>query len=254
MSTSVQFECVARKVYESSPWTGDTEAAEVIRLAVLATDHVPPRILSAAEVQAANCTKRCLLSNRPSCPVRAGNWHWTAMDKSPTDLQTAQWRMTTALRLGLTPHAGPRDICEHSLAKHPYHSFCCAFGGARARPHRAIPCTLHRLLSQRRRYADKERHVSGLHDWVKPKPDAELVLRCAVMDVVSWFLAVMQQLWMDVSVRCPHAEIDNEGASKRGGGCSCWGSAENEALWYGRAIVGLRDLWKTGRRGHQVAA
>ena len=31
------------------------------------------------------------------------------------------------------------------------------------------------------------------------------------------------------------------------GGYSCWGSGENEALWYGRAIVGLRDLWKSGR-------
>ena len=35
-------------------------------------------------------------------------------------------------------------------------------------------------------------------------------------------------------------------------GCSRGRNREDEALWYGRAIVGLRDLWKTGRRRHHV--
>ena len=53
---------------------------------------------------------------------------WTAMHKSPTELaQKAQWRMATALRLGATPDAGPRstrapDMCQQSLATHPFHS------------------------------------------------------------------------------------------------------------------------------------
>ena len=41
-------------------------------------------------------------------------------------------------------------------------------------------------------------------------------MRCAVLDVVSWFSGVLQQLWIDVSVRCPHAECYNESASKPG--------------------------------------
>ena len=37
---------------------------------------------------------------------------WTAMQKFPTErVQNAQWRMATALRLGLAPDAGPRATC-----------------------------------------------------------------------------------------------------------------------------------------------
>ena len=61
---------------------------------------------------------------------------WTAMFKSPTEL--AQWRMATALRLGATRDAGLRstcalregndgDMCEQSLATHPFHPFCCQY-------------------------------------------------------------------------------------------------------------------------------
>ena len=42
------------------------------------------------------------------------------------------------------------------------------------------------------------------------------MVRCAILDVVSWFPGVLQQLWIDVSVRCPHAERYNESASKPG--------------------------------------
>ena len=41
-------------------------------------------------------------------------------------------------------------------------------------------------------------------------------MRCAILDVVSWFPGVLQQLWIDVSVRCPRAERYNESASKPG--------------------------------------
>ena len=55
-----------------------------------------------------NCTKRCLLSNKPSCSV-LGN---RALARpglpctSPRQISAnAEWRMATALRLGLTPDA-----------------------------------------------------------------------------------------------------------------------------------------------------
>ena len=150
------------------------------------------------------------------------------MHKSPPELtKNAQWRVATALRLGATPDAGPRstcalrrgndgDMCEQSLAEHPFHPFCCQYGGARTRPHRAVQHTLRRLIEQARGYADLERHVPELHDLAINNNEAEPKVRCAILDVVSWFPGVLQQLWIDVSVRCPHAECHNESAPKPG--------------------------------------
>ena len=67
---------------------------------------------------------------------------------------------------------------EQSLAKNPYYAFCCKYGGARARPNLAVMCTLNRLSC-----------TTG-----DPAP------RRGIVDVVSWFPGVLQQLWIDVSV------------------------------------------------------
>ena len=104
-------------------------------------------------------------------------------------------------------------MCEQSLATHPFHSFCCKYGGARNRPHRAVLCTLHRLIEQAGSW---ERHVPELYDWVRNDNEAAPTMRCATSDVVSWCPGVLQQLWIDVSVRYPHAERYNESASKPG--------------------------------------
>ena len=121
---TVQFERDWRKVCEKSPWATDKGAAEVIRPAPAhSTDQVPLKSV-------------------------ARDMDGTAMHKSPTEvLQNAQRRTATAraLREG---HDG--DTCEQPLAWNPFHSFCCNFGRARARPHRAVLCTLHRLVQQRR--------------------------------------------------------------------------------------------------------
>ena len=61
-----------------------------------------------------------------------------------------------------------------------------------------------------------ERHVPELYNWVQKDNGAAPVMRCAILDVVFWFPGVLQQLWTDVSVRCPHAERYNESASKPG--------------------------------------
>ena len=107
-------------------------------------------------------------------------------------------------------------MCEQSLAEHPFHLFCCQYGRARTRPHRAVHCTLRRLIEQAGGYADVERHVPELYDWVSNDNDAAPKVRCAILDVVSWCPGVLQQLWIDVSVRCPHAERYHESASKPG--------------------------------------
>ena len=46
--------------------------------------------------------------------------------------------------------------------------------------------------------------------------NTEPVQRCAVLGVLSWFAGVLRQIWIDVSVRCPHAERYNESSSKTG--------------------------------------
>ena len=94
------------------------------------------------------------------------------MHKSPTELaQNAQWRMATASRLGATPDAGPHDgdTCEQSLLTHPFHPFCCKYEGAKARPHRAVQCTLRRLVEHAGGYPDMECHFPELYNWVKEK-------------------------------------------------------------------------------------
>ena len=48
-----------------------------------------------------------------------------------------------------------------------------------------------------------ERHVPELYDWAQKNNGAAPEMRCAILDVVSWFPGVLQQLWIDVSVRCP---------------------------------------------------
>ena len=92
-----------------------------------------------------------------------------------------------------------------------------------------------------------ERHVPELCDQVRNNNEAAPMMPCPILDGVSWFPGVLQQLWIDVSVRCPACRTLQRK-------CVGWRSGENEALCYGLAIVGLRDLWKTGRRKHQVAA
>ena len=56
----------------------------------------------------------------------------------------------------------------------------------------------------------------ALHDWVSNDNGAAPKVRCAILDVVCGFPGVLQQLWIDVSVQCPHAKSYNESASKPG--------------------------------------
>ena len=149
-------------MYETSPRAADKRAAEIVRLApVQASENVPPkslawdmafaklqsRILSAAEAVQAAKLHSDMPPEQQAIMVSAGGpgtgTSWTAMHKSPTELpQHAQWRMATALRLPRSTCAlrkgNDGDMCEQSLAEHPFHPFCCQYGGARTRPHRAV--------------------------------------------------------------------------------------------------------------------
>ena len=58
-----------------------------------------------------------------------------------------------------------------------------------------------------------------------------------MLDVVSWFPGVLQKLWIDVSVRCLHAERYNESASKPGVAAVAWEGKETKR--YGMAVRSL---------------
>ena len=190
---------------------------------------------------------------------------WTAMHKSPTEMpQNAHWRMATALRLGATPDAGPRPTCAqrkaligtyvNSLWQRTRATLFAASTGARNRPHRAVQCTLRRLIEQAGGYADMERHVPELYDKVQKNNEAAPEMRCAILEVVSW-IPWRPAAALDGRQRAmPARRTSQRKCVEARRGCSRWGSGENEASRYGRASVGLRDLWKTARRRHQVAA
>ena len=106
-------------------------------------------------------------------------------------------------------------MCEQSLSEHPFHPLCCQYG--EPRPDRILrsntPCagSLNKQGTTQTWSA-----MSELYDWVSNNNEATCKMRCAILDVVSWFPGVLQQLWIDVYVRCPHAERYNLSASKPG--------------------------------------
>ena len=128
------------------------------------------------------------------------------MHKSPTEiLQNAQWRMATALRLGPPPDAGPRawPCARATRAKRA----TTHWRGTLSVANTVVPgwttscCPVHT-------------EQMDLPGWRTRRHGKTPVPRCAILDVVSCFPGVLQQLWIDFSVRCPHGERYNESASK----------------------------------------
>ena len=79
-----------------------------------------------------------------------------------------------------------------------------------------------------------ERHVLELYGWVSNDNDAAPKARCVILDVVSLFLGDLQQLWIEVSVRCPQAERYNESVSKPG--VAAVAGAAEKMKRYGTAV------------------
>ena len=145
----------------------------------------------------------------------------------------------------------PRVLCVWRRTRST--RLAASMGRARARPHRAVQRTLRRLIEQAGGHADVERHVPELYDWAKNNNEAAPEMRCAILDVVSWFPtscstsgwtsacdARMQNFTTKVCRSQGWLQLVEKPKKKR------YGTA--------RETVGLRDLWKTGRRRNQVAA
>ena len=138
----------ASKVYEESPWAAGKWAAEIVRPApVQWADNVPSKSLARdmvfAKLQSRiwpqrrrykqrSYTAQCLRHNRLSCLVRAhlALAHAQVTDRACTECAMEDGHGATARR--------KRQMCEESLAAHPFHPFCCKYGEAKTRPHRAV--------------------------------------------------------------------------------------------------------------------
>ena len=156
----------ASKVHEASPWAADKRAAEIVRPApVRASDSVPPTSL-ARDMAFARLQSRILSTVEAVQFVKLHHdvppeQHtiilsafgpgtgtcWTAMHKSPNchRMRNGGWpqrygwvqrrKQARAPRV-LCAKAMVGDTCEQSLVTHPFHSFCCKYGRAKARVHR----------------------------------------------------------------------------------------------------------------------
>ena len=177
-------------------WAADKRAAEIVRPApVQSADSVPPkslardvafaklqsRILVAAEaVQAAKPHSEMppelhvIMLSAGGPGGRAGRPHVT--DRSGAKCAMEDGHGATSVQRQMQARA-PRVLCGKAMmgicASNLWlstlsHPFCCQYGGARTRLHRAVQHTLRRLSEQAGVYADLERHVPELYDWVSP--------------------------------------------------------------------------------------
>ena len=147
-------------------------------------------------------------SSRPSCSVRAGHWHDLDCYAQVPDGDTAERAVEDGH--GFAAGLDARAARHVRLVQRQRRGHVRTFAGEPGPDRIKQSCAHCMLLSEAGGYLQS--YSSGLYDWVKPQPDAEPVLRCSIMDVVSCFPEVLQQLWVDVSVRCPHAERYHESA------------------------------------------
>ena len=171
---------------------------------------------------------------------------WTAMHKSHTDiLQNAQWRAATALRLGLLPDVGPRatcalhqsndgDTCEFFFLLQVWR---CQGQTAPGDSVRAAQVDRASWGGEGRREALRTENAVSQSSMTGSGRNAirRPTIRCAIWDVVSWYAGVLQQLWIDVSVRSPHAERYNESAAKLGAAASAGETEKSEATRHSRS-------------------
>ena len=102
-----------------------------------------------------------------------------------------------------------------------------------------------------------ERHVPELHGWVKQKPGDDPALRCAILDVVSWFPGSCGN---SGSISVCGARMWNVTMTVRRsqGWLQAAGQGECKAISYGR-LCGestklLRDLVTTAAANHVLAS
>ena len=129
---------------------------------------------------------------------------WTAMHKSPRSCRRRGWpRLCDWARhpmLGRAPARAQEQRGRNARSPTGEAPFLWRTRWCQAGP---LCCPVHT-------------EQTDLPGWRTRRHGKTPVPRCAILDVVSCFPGVLQQHWIDVSVRCPHGERYNESASKPG--------------------------------------
>ncbi len=144
---------------------------------------------------------------------------WTQM---PVDergfFPTSHFRMASLRRLGLidvpegatcaipptTSGGAEEEVCGHLLDRHFTHPQLCGKGPAKLRAHTALASSLARQLRDCRADVDMERVVPELMQEHRQGNRAEYLE--AILDIVATWPGQVRPAWIDVTVRCPHAE------------------------------------------------
>ena len=267
----------ARADFEASPWLEDIPLADLVRPAptekneegdIFAPASVAraaiykkllSRILRVIEAVAAARLWAKLDKQQRVTMLSAGGTGtgstWSAPHANPRELmRNAHWRIATQLRIGQSPEvvgtacalkrAKDGEVCEKDLVANPFHAHSCKHGGARQRPHKAVQQTLARLVQQADGDCDLERYIPELYDEVQR--NGRMETRCAIMDAVVAFPGQLQASWLDVSIRCPHAE--RYGRSESAAGSAATAGENEKFARYGQQVQPL--VWETfGRMG-----
>ena len=122
------------------------------------------------------------------------------------------------------------DFCGHALDARMVHPQLCKQGPARMRPHRALAAALARELRRCGAEVDLERTVIELAQY-----DNEGNIREAILDLVVGFPGAVQQLFIDVTIRCPHAGRYEHAAHSPGEAASS--AAREKFTRYGTAVL-----------------
>ena len=143
-------------------------------------------------------------------------------------LRTAQRRIAAALRFGMPLRhwtAGRHALCERapmvsSVTSHcgvTHYTLTVTSTGEREQDHTGRSCVRCKGSSNRRGDM-RTRSATSLSSTTGPYRRAEQSLSCAVppFDTVAWFPGVLQQQWIDVSVRCPNAQLYHANAVNAG--------------------------------------
>ena len=115
--------------------------------------------------------------------------------------------------------------CGQPLGRNADHALLCKAGPARLRPHQQLAATLAASLKAAGAHVDLERVVPELMN----RSAAEAAARDAVLDLV------LEQRWLDVSIRCPLATRYPQAPNVPGSAASK--GAEDKLARYGPKVL-----------------
>jgi len=269
----VTFSDAACESYRSGPWSKDTTLQALLDYEPKKTNvstgqgtKVHARIMRALEsLQATSLYNGCADRFGKEQFLSAGGNHtgklWTSVPQSAAAFfDNDHFRMAVQLRLGCVtaPESSVCKIantageeCLQRLTTPVTHPHLCKYGPARLRPHGSLIAGLKHQLLKVGAQVDVERAVPFLY-----RVGTDGKVQEAILDIVTSFPGGLHQEWMDITIRCPHAER-YEKASVQAGAASSDGELEKYERYgqevttvsyetYGRlgrdSQIGLRQL------------